>query len=38
MFEETLARYPEMELAGEPVWAESDFIKQLKSLPAKLGR
>ena len=38
MFEETLARYPRIELAGEPVYAESDFINQLKALPAKLGR
>ena len=38
MFEETLARYPRMELAGAPVYAESDFINQLKTLPVKLGR
>jgi cholest-4-en-3-one 26-monooxygenase len=36
MFEETLARYPEMELAGEPVYAESAFINQLKTLPVRL--
>ena len=37
MFEETLKRYPEMELAGEPVMVESAFINQLKTLPVKLG-
>ena len=36
MFEETLARYPEIWLAGEPVYAESDFINQLKTLPVRL--
>ena len=36
MFEETLARYPEMELAGAPVYAESAFINQLKTLPVRL--
>jgi cytochrome P450 len=37
MFEETLARYPRMELAGEPVYAESAYINQLKTLPVRLG-
>jgi cholest-4-en-3-one 26-monooxygenase len=37
LFEETLARYPRMELAGEPVYAESAFINQLKTLPVRLG-
>jgi cholest-4-en-3-one 26-monooxygenase len=37
MLEETLARYPRMELAGEPVYAESAFINQLKTLPVRLG-
>jgi cholest-4-en-3-one 26-monooxygenase len=36
MFEETLARFPEMELAGRPVMAESPFINQLKTLPVRL--
>jgi cytochrome P450 len=36
MFEETLARYPRMELAGRPVMAESAFINQLKTLPVRL--
>jgi cholest-4-en-3-one 26-monooxygenase len=38
MFEETLARYPQMELAGpRPTYVESGFINQLKSLPVRLG-
>jgi cytochrome P450 len=37
MFEETLARYPHMELAGSPAYAESAFINQLKRLPVRLG-
>jgi len=36
MIEETLARYPEMELSGDPVYAESAFINQLKTLPVLL--
>jgi cholest-4-en-3-one 26-monooxygenase len=36
MFEETLRRFPEMELAGRPVFAESAFINQLKTLPVRL--
>ena len=35
LFEETLARYPEMEFAGEPVFVESPFINQLKTLPVR---
>jgi cytochrome P450 len=37
LFEETLARYPQMELAGDPVMVESAFINQLKTLPVALG-
>jgi cholest-4-en-3-one 26-monooxygenase len=37
MFEETLARFPAIELAGAPVMAESAFINQLKTLPVRLG-
>jgi cholest-4-en-3-one 26-monooxygenase len=37
LFEETLARYPNMELAGRPAYAESAFINQLKTLPVRLG-
>ena len=36
MLEETLRRYPEMELAGEATWVESPFINQLKTLPVRL--
>ena len=36
MLEETLARFPEMELAGAPQFAESPFINQLKTLPVRL--
>ena len=31
------ARYPEMELDGQPVYAESAFINQLKTLPVTAG-
>jgi cholest-4-en-3-one 26-monooxygenase len=37
MFEETLARFPNMELAGTPTVVESVFINQLKSLPVRLA-
>ncbi len=37
LFEETLARYPNIELAGRPVMVESAFINQLKTLPVRLG-
>ncbi|HYC82872.1 MAG TPA: cytochrome P450 [Solirubrobacterales bacterium] len=37
LLEETLKRYPEMEIDGEPLMAESTFINQLKTLPVKLG-
>jgi cholest-4-en-3-one 26-monooxygenase len=37
LFEETLARYPNMELAGEPTWVASTFVNQLKSLPVRLA-
>jgi cholest-4-en-3-one 26-monooxygenase len=36
LFEETLARFPAMELAGTPTIVESVFINQLKSLPVRL--
>jgi cytochrome P450 len=35
LFEETLARFPEMELAGRPTMAVSPFINQLKTLPVR---
>jgi cholest-4-en-3-one 26-monooxygenase len=37
LFEETLARYPKMELAGQPVFVESAFLNQLKTLPVRLA-
>jgi cytochrome P450 len=37
LFEETLARFPAIELDGAPVMAESAFINQLKTLPVRLG-
>jgi cholest-4-en-3-one 26-monooxygenase len=36
LLEETLARYPAMELNGRPEFAESPFINQLKTLPVRL--
>ncbi len=37
LMEESLARYPDMELAGPPVFAESAFLNQLKTLPVRLN-
>ncbi len=36
MLEETLRRYPQIELAGTPAHVESLFINQLKALPVRL--
>ncbi|MBV9798375.1 MAG: cytochrome P450 [Solirubrobacterales bacterium] len=36
LLEETVARFPDMELVGAPVCAESAFINQLKTLPVRL--
>ena len=36
LFDETLARFPRMELAGEPTWVLSTFVNQLKTLPVRL--
>ncbi len=38
MLEETLERYPHMQIAGEPAYVESPFINQLKTLPVRLVR
>jgi cytochrome P450 len=38
LLEETLARYPNIELAGDPAFVESGFLNQLKSLPVRLCR
>jgi cytochrome P450 len=37
MFEETLKRYPRMEITGQPLFVESGFVNQLKTLPVRLG-
>jgi cholest-4-en-3-one 26-monooxygenase len=37
LFEETLKRWPNMEIIGEPKFAESPFINQLKTLPVRLA-
>jgi cytochrome P450 len=37
LFEETLARFPEMHLAGEAARVESPFLNQLKSMPVRLS-
>jgi cholest-4-en-3-one 26-monooxygenase len=37
LFEQTLARFPAMELVGTPAFVESVFINQLKTLPVRLG-
>jgi cholest-4-en-3-one 26-monooxygenase len=36
LFEETLARFPDMQIAGRPLMVESGFINQLKTLPVRL--
>jgi len=36
LFEETLKRFPKMEIIGEPLTVESAFINQLKTLPVRL--
>ncbi len=37
MLEETIARYPNMTIAGTPAYVESPFINQLKLLPVRLA-
>ncbi len=37
LIEETLRRYPRVELDGEPVAAEAMFVNQLKRLPVRLS-
>jgi cholest-4-en-3-one 26-monooxygenase len=36
LLEETLARYPDISLDGKPVFVESAFLNQLKTLPVRL--
>jgi cytochrome P450 len=38
LFEETLRRYPQMEIAAPPVYVESPFLNQLRTLEVRLGR
>jgi cholest-4-en-3-one 26-monooxygenase len=38
MLEETLKRFPGIEIAGAPAFVESPFVNQLKTLPVRLGR
>jgi cytochrome P450 len=37
LFEETLKRYPSMKVSGTPLFVESPFINQLKTLPVALS-
>jgi cholest-4-en-3-one 26-monooxygenase len=37
LLEETLARYPNMTIDGEPKFVESAFLNQLKALPVRLN-
>jgi len=37
LLEETLARYPNIELDGKPAFIESAFLNQLKTLPVRLN-
>jgi cytochrome P450 len=37
LFEETLARYPEMEIAAAPAYVGSPFVNQLRTLQVELG-
>jgi cholest-4-en-3-one 26-monooxygenase len=37
LFEETLKRYPEMQLAGKPEYVVSGFVNQLRTLPVRLS-
>jgi hypothetical protein len=37
MFEETLRRFPEIALEGKPMYVESPFVNQLKTLPVRLA-
>src|SRR5208283_1988984 len=36
MIEETLKRFPRVEIAGSPAFVESLFLNQLKTLPVRL--
>jgi cholest-4-en-3-one 26-monooxygenase len=36
LIEESLRRYPAMEIDGEPAWVISGFVNQLRTLPVRL--
>ncbi len=36
LMEETLKRFPAMEMLGEPTWVQSPFLNQLKTMPVRL--
>jgi cholest-4-en-3-one 26-monooxygenase len=36
LLEETLRRFPDIAIDGDPAWAESPFVSQLKTLPVRL--
>jgi cytochrome P450 len=36
LLEETLARYPEMEIDGRPEYVQAQFVNQLRTLPVRL--
>ncbi len=38
LLQETLERYPAMEIDGTPAFVESPFLNQLKTLPVRLSR
>ncbi len=38
LFEESLRRYPAMQLAGRPEYVVSPFVNQLRTLPVRLGQ
>ena len=37
LIEETLRRYPDMEIVGEPAYVASGFVNQLRTLPVRLN-
>ncbi len=37
LIEETLGRYPKLELAGEVSWVQSGFVNQIKRLPVRVA-
>jgi cytochrome P450 len=37
LFEETLARFPAIQMAGTPTYVESGFLNQMKTLPVRLS-